>query len=78
MFFSIELLVFVIERLKDRFDHEKDRIAHGRTITDDLFKRLTRVIQSGSIFFKDRRERKIEDRKIKFLIPNPGAKDGLL
>ena len=78
MFFSIELLVFVIERLKDRIDHEKDRIAHGRTITVDLFKRLTRVIQSGSIFCKDRRERKIEDRKIKFLIPNPGAKDGLL
>ena len=78
MFFSIELLVFVIERLKDRIDHEKDRIAHGRTITVDLFKRLTRVIRSGSIFFKDRRERKIEDRKIKFLIPNPGAKDGLL
>ena len=71
MFFSNELLVFVIERSKDRFDHEKDRIAHGRTITVDLFKRLTRVIRSGSIFFKDRRERKIEDLKIEKLNSQP-------
>ena len=30
----------------------------------DLFKRLTRAIRSWSIFFKDRKDRKIEDRKI--------------
>ena len=51
--FWIKLIVFVIERLKDQSDHEKDWIA-----PIDLFKRLTRSIRSWWIFFS-----KIDERE---------------
>ena len=50
--FWIKLIVFVIERLKDQSDHEKDWIA-----PIDLFKRLTGSIHSWSIFLKDQQDR---------------------
>ena len=54
-FFLIESIVFCDPKI-DKID----------SITVDLFQRSTRSIRSRTIFFKDRKDQKIEDRKIEF------------
>ena len=46
--------------------HSFSKIDESDSITIDLFKRSTRAIQSWSIFLKDQKDRRIENRKIKF------------
>ena len=53
---------------RDWFDHVQSfsKINEIDSITVNLFQRSTRAIRSRSLFFKDRKDRKIEDRKIEF------------